>query len=615
MRIRRKTYPDKPAPSKNSQGGWHRTTLPILARCFGYLRPHQQYVVGIYLAVLLINTVNILVPQFIRWIVDQGIFAGDRELLQQAVFGLLGVTLLKGLLVFFQGKWSEVASQSVAYDLRNAVHRKLTELSFSFHDRTEAGQILSRTIQDVERIRFLTGRAILRLTEGTVLLVGTVGILIWMNPSLGGLMILILPLLIYRAYVFGREFRPLSIRIQNQLGVLTTRLEQNLRGARVVKSFAQEEAEIERFLRENEAWFDLSARSVRLEAVNVPMLDLLANLGTALVLFYGGRLVIQGDLTLGELVAFTTYLGQLVRPIQLIGRVIPVLAIAASAGERVFAILDEKPEVADRPGAFPLPRIQGHVRFENVSFGYQNGSTVLKDVSFEAQPGQVIALLGATGAGKSTVINMVTRFYEPTRGQVLVDGYDIGEVRLKSLRDQIGIVLQDTILFAATIGENIAFGRPETPQEAIIQAARDAQAHDFIMATSQGYATRVGERGMTLSGGQKQRLAIARALLTDPRILILDDATSSVDTQTERKIQLALERLMEGRTTFVIAHRLSTVRRADVILVMEKGVVVAQGTHETLLRTSPLYQEIYRLQLRPQEFVPLPAQERPEVRV
>jgi len=571
--------------------------------------------VGIYLAVLLINTINILVPQFIRWIVDQGIFAGDRELLQQAVFGLLGVTLLKGLLVFFQGKWSEVASQSVAYDLRNAVHRKLTELSFSFHDRTEAGQILSRTIQDVERIRFLTGRAILRLTEGTILLVGTVGILIWMNPGLGGLMVLILPLLIHRAYVFGREFRPLSIRIQNQLGVLTTRLEQNLRGARVVKSFAQEEAEIERFLRENEAWFDLSARSVRLEAVNVPMLDLLANLGTALVLFYGGRLVIQGDLTLGELVAFTTYLGQLVRPIQLIGRVIPVLAIAASAGERVFAILDEKPEVADRPGAFPLPRIQGHVRFENVSFGYQNGSTVLKDVSFEAQPGQVIALLGATGAGKSTVINMVTRFYEPTRGRVLVDGYDIGEVRLKSLRDQIGIVLQDTILFAATIGENIAFGRPETPQEAIIQAARDAQAHDFIMATSQGYATRVGERGMTLSGGQKQRLAIARALLTDPRILILDDATSSVDTQTERKIQLALERLMEGRTTFVIAHRLSTVRRADVILVMEKGVVVAQGTHETLLRTSPLYQEIYRLQLRPQEFVPLPAQERPEVRV
>ncbi|HEX6384599.1 MAG TPA: ABC transporter ATP-binding protein [Anaerolineae bacterium] len=571
----------------------------ILWRAFRYLRPYWPMTAGIYVAMLLINGITVVVPQLIRRGIDQGIYGGDLAQLGVAAGALLGLTLVKGVFVFFQGQWSEVTSQNVAYDLRNELLQKLSSLSFSFHDRTEAGQILTRAMQDVERIRFLTGRAILRIVEGVVLIALTAAVLLWMNATLALLIMLTLPLLIHRAYHFGRHFRPLSLEIQEQLGRLTTQLEQNLRGARIVKAFAQEDAEIRRFVAENEKWFELSAESARVQAVNAPMLDMIANFGTVFIFWYGGWLVTQDLLTLGELVAFTTYLAMLVRPIRLIGRIIPVLAIAASAGERIFAILDTPVEVGDDLEVRPLPRVQGSVCFKDVSFAYQNRHAVLRDVSFAAQPGQVVALMGATGSGKSTLINLIARFYEPTEGEVLIDGYDITRVSLRSLRSQMGFVMQDTILFAATIRENITFGRPDATEAEIIQAARDAQAHDFIMAMPDGYETTVGERGVTLSGGQKQRLAIARALLTDPRILILDDATASVDNKTERLIQAALDRLMAGRTTFVIAHRLSTVQRADVILLLDKGRIVAQGTHESLLASSELYWEIYDLQVAP----------------
>lgn len=453
----------------------------------------------------------------------------------------------------------------------------------------------------MKRIRFLTGRAILRIVEGVVLLIGTAVVLVWMNSTLGLLVLLTLPLLLHRAYVFGRHFRPLSIKIQDQLGVLTTVIEQNLRGAQVVKGFAQEEAEIDRFLAANDTWFRLSAKAARIQSLNAPALDVIANLGTVFILWYGGILVAAGDLSIGELVAFTTYLGQLVRPIQLIGRIVPVLAIAASAGERIFSMLDTESAVRDKPGAWPLPAVRGAVAFENVTFGYQPGHNVIQNISFRVEPGQIVALLGATGAGKSTVINMLPRFYDPTNGRITIDGINTQQVTLRSLRNQIGIVLQDTWLFAATIRENITFGCPDATDADIEAAARDAQAHDFIMALPQGYDTVVGERGITLSGGQKQRVAIARTLLTDPRILILDDATSSVDTHTEWLIQQALTRLMAGRTAFVIAHRLSTIRKADLILLLERRRIVARGTHNSLLQSSRRYARLYELQLRPQE--------------
>jgi ATP-binding cassette subfamily B multidrug efflux pump len=589
----------QPLPTNVTPSGQPHT-LRILWRCYGFLRPYWLLAVGAYLSMLVNSGLNLITPQLTRQIIDYGIGERNLAVLRWAVLALLGLTLVKGVLGFFRGRWSEVASQSVAYDLRNELQRKLTLLSFSYHDQTETGELLSRTIQDVDRVRFLTGRALIRVVDSVVMLVGTAALLVWMNPRLALLVIATMPFLAHRALSFGSVFRPLSLSVQKQLAVLTTRLEQSLRGIRVVKAFAQERAEIERFDKENERWFSLTSRAARLEATNVPLMNLIANFGAIFILWYGGRLVIGGQLTLGELVAFTLYLGQVIQPVRELGQLIPAVAIASAAAQRIFEVLDTATEVRDAPEAVPLPPVKGHVCFENVSFAYGRHG-VLKDISFEARPGQVIALLGRTGSGKSTIINLIPRFYDATAGRITIDGHATSQVTLSSLRSQIGSVLQETTLFAATIRENIAFGRPGATQDEIVAAARAAQAHSFIMQMPQGYDTYVGERGVTLSGGQKQRVAIARALLTDPRILILDDATSSVDAETERAIQLALERVMQGRTTFVIAHRLSTVRRADLILVLDKGRIAARGTHQALLKTSPLYAEIYRQQLKPQE--------------
>ena len=420
-----------------------------------------------------------------------------------------------------------------------------------------------------------------------------------MNPRLGLLAIISMPLLIMRSVSFGRVFRPLSLEIQKQLSVLTTRVEQNLRGVRVVKTFAQEDAEIERFAIENQKWYKLSALSAKMQSNNMPLLNLIADISSVAILLYGGILVINHALTLGELVAFTTYVAQIVTPVRYLGMVLPAITIAAAAAERVFEILDTVPMVNDEPDAPALVLGRGEVCFENVSFAYGRQTGVLKDISFVAKAEQVIALLGPTGSGKTSVVNLIPRFYNPTAGRITIDGTDIHTVSLSSLRSQIGMVLQETTLFAASIRENITFGKPEATQAEIEAAAKDAQAHEFIMQMPDGYDTEVGERGRTLSGGQKQRLAIARALLTDPRILILDDATSSVDSETEHMIQLALERVMHGRTTFVIAHRLSTVHSADLILVLDRGRIVARGRHADMLLSSPLYANIYHQQLKP----------------
>jgi ATP-binding cassette, subfamily B, multidrug efflux pump len=595
----------RPSPAddkaRRTPGPAGQSTLRVLRKSYAYLGRYRRQASGAYLLLLAITGLAVVIPQLVRWIVDRGIRGGEQDLLAWSVLGLLGLTLLKGILAFLQGRWTEIASQGVAYDLRNDIHEKLAGLSFSYHDRAQTGQLLSRAVQDVERIRFLTGRATLRLAEGVTLLLGTAAALAWMNPRLALLTLAFVPFLAWIAYRFGRRFRPLSLQIQDQLAVLTTRVEQNLRGARIVKAFAQEDAEVARFELENDRWFRLSTLAARLRALNVPLIDLVASLGTVVVIWYGGSLVIRGALTLGELVAFSTYLAQLIQPVRRMGMIIPAVAMAASAGERIFEILDAVSEVQEAPGARPLPPVRGHVRFEDVSFAYFRRHRVLDRVSLEALPGQVVALLGATGSGKSTIINLIPRFYDPTEGRITVDGHDTRQVTLASLRDQIGIVLQETTLFAATVAENIAFGCPDASEEEMIAAARAAQAHEFIVQMSRGYETPVGERGVTLSGGQKQRLAIARALLKDPRILILDDATSAVDTETERLIQLALERLMQGRTSFIIAQRLGTVRAADLILVLDRGRIAARGTHAELLNSSGLYAEIYNRQFRPQE--------------
>ena len=580
------------SPRKNSQ-------LHILLRCFRYLRSHWKLTAGAYLAMVVIDIFNMINPQLIRWTIDNSIGGSNMQMLTLAVGALLVLVLFKGVFTYFQGVWTERASQNVAYDIRNELQRKITDLSFSFHDHAEAGDLLSRTIQDVERIRFLTGRASFRIIEGSVLMVITAGVMIWMNPQLGLLAMLGMPLLFVQSIRFGRIFRPLSRRIQQQLAVLTTRVEQNLRGARVIKTFAQENAEIERFESDNKDWFDLAATSARYQSTNMPLLNFIANISSVAILWYGGMLVINSNLTLGELVAFTTYVAQLVTPVRQLGMILPAISMATASAERIFEILDAVPEVSDHPDSLPLKISQGKVRFENVSFAYGKHSGILKDINFQVSPNHVVALLGPTGSGKSTIINLIPRFYDPSSGCVYIDDTDIRSVSINSLRSQIGMVLQETTLFAASIRENICFGKPEATQEEIEQAAKDAQAHEFILQMQDGYDTHVGERGVTLSGGQKQRLAIARALLTNPRILILDDATSSVDTETEHLIQLALERVMQNRTTFVIAHRLSTVQMADQILLMDKGKIVARGKHTELLERSTLYNNIYHQQLKP----------------
>jgi ABC-type multidrug transport system fused ATPase/permease subunit len=581
-------------------------SLRVLLRCLGYLRPYWRFVAGSYVLLLINNGITLSMPLIIRHIVDQGIRGDSVGTIQWGVLALLGLALGRGVFIFLSGRWTEVASQSVAYDLRNAIHDKLQSLSFSYHDRAETGQLLARAIGDVDRLRFLTGRAFVRLTEITTLLLGISVSMMVMNLRLALLTMTVIPFLAYGALNFGRRFRPLFRAIREQMDGLTTYLEQNLRGARIVTAFAQERAQIQGFDAENTMVFRLNMAAARMRALNLPLLRLIASVGTIFILLYGGRLIIEDRLTIGELVAFTAYVGQLLVPIRRLGMIIAAVAQAVASGERVFEILDTKSEVEDLPGARPLGAARGTVRFERVSFAYFGRHQVLRGIDFEVQPGQVVALLGATGSGKSTVINLIPRFYDPTAGQITIDGQDIRHVTVNSLREQIGIVLQDTTLFATTVRENIAFGRPDARDKDIVAAAEAASAHEFIMAMPQQYGTPVGERGVTLSGGQKQRIAIARAILKDPRILILDDATSSVDTETEALIQAALARLMQGRTSFVIAQRLSTIRRADLVLVMDRGRIVARGlrtaehtAHDELLRSSGLYAEIYHRQLRP----------------
>jgi ATP-binding cassette subfamily B protein len=424
----------------------------------------------------------------------------------------------------------------------------------------------------------------------------TAAVLALMSPRLALLGICSIPLLALIALRFGTRQRWLSREIQNQLAVLTTRLEQNLRGVRVVKAFAQERAEVGRFERENDRLFDLSFEAGKNQAVFGPLLVLVTNVAVALILWYGGSLAVRKALTIGQLVAFSAYIGQLVGPVRMMGMIVPAIGQAVSSGERVFEILDARSEVEEAPDAVDLGEAEGRVEFQAVSFSYFNRYTVLREVSFTVLPGQVVALLGATGSGKSTIVNLIPRCYDATAGRVSIDGRDVRSLTLSSLRESIGIVLQETTLFAASVRENILFGIEGAGEAEVIEAAERAQAHEFIVRMPEGYDTRIGEKGVTLSGGQKQRIAIARALLRDPPILILDDATSSVDAETEALIQQAMETLMEGRTTFVIAHRLGTIRRAELILVLEGGRIVARGSHHDLLALSPLYAEIYQRQ-------------------
>ena len=524
--------------------------------------------------------------------------ANAPQALLYALVAIVIFAVLRGVFAFLQAFWAEKNSQAVAYDLRNDLYAKIQRLSFSYHDKNQTGQLMIRATDDVEKVRLFIGQGLLQLVGAVILLTGTIIILFTSNVSLAWTAMPILPVAIVTFVIFASLAQPMFTKVQQKLSYLNTVLQENLAGIKVIKAFTREKEQQAKFRHAADETMNQQIAVSRLFTFMFPFIFLIANLGQAAILYLGGKQIIVGSLSLGAWQEFSLYLMYLFFPIMMFGMIVTQMGQAGASAERIFEILDAKSDIVDKPGAVRLPEVKGEVKFENVTFRYfGGGEPVLNKVSFEAEPGETIALLGATGSGKTTIINLLPRFYDPSEGRITIDGYDLRDVTIDSLRSQIGIVLQETTLFSGTIRENIAFGKPDATLAEIQNAAKAAAAHDFIMAFPEGYDTHVGERGQTLSGGQKQRVAIARALLLNPRILILDDSTSSVDLNTEAQIQAALDTLMMGRTSFVIAQRISTVMNADKIIVLDKGQIVAQGRHADLMEESAIYAEIYNSQI------------------
>lgn len=539
---------------------------------------------------------NLVVPWLLRWAIDVAIRGGRFDLLGRLAMGVVAVALVRGFFLFGERYSMEMLAQRVIYDLRYRLYQHLQVLPFSFYDRARTGHLLSRAISDVETLRRFLGFGLINLSTNLVTFAAVLVIMWSIHPTLTLRSLVTLPFLALVTWRFGLKVKPAYEQVQRQLASLTTVVEENITGARVVKAFGREDYERHKFAEQNEAYLNKSLEAVRLWSLYFPLVNLITALATAVLVWYGGREVIRGRITLGQLVAFNGYLLLLLVPLRMAGWLANLSQQALASAQRIYEILDLIPEIRDRPGAADLPPIRGEVRLEEVCFNFPGGEgrPVLRGVDLLVRPGETVALVGATGSGKTALVHLIPRFYDPTAGRILVDGFDIRDVTLRSLRRQVGMVMQDVFLFSATVRENIAFGRPEATMDEVIRAARAARIHDFITSLPRGYETLVGERGVNLSGGQKQRMAIARALLTDPRILILDDSTSSVDVETEHLIREALAEVMRGRTTFVIAQRLSTLRAADRVVVLDGGRIVQQGTHRELLEKGGLYAEICR---------------------
>ena len=514
---------------------------------------------------------------------------------------LIGVSLMRGLGNFARAYTTDSLSQKVSFDLRNMLYDKLQHLSFAFHDTEHTGNLMSKATADVESVRRFVNQGMVRSLDVLVRFLAITVILVVLNWKLALLSLVLVPFVVLRSTLVLRKLRGMWLRVQELMGEASTILQENLVGIHVVKAFAAEAHESAKYEAKAEELRREFFASERLQASNTAWLTLYSTFTLGIILWFGGWEVMRGNLTAGGLTKFVLYLSQLAFPIRAASRVINSFSRALSAGERLFDVLDAESPVQEQPGAKTMQRAQGRVRFEDVSFAYNPQTPALNHVYVEAAPGQMIAILGAPGSGKSSIVNLLPRFYDVTEGRITIDGEDIRDFTLNSLRRNIGMVQQDVFLFDATISANIAYGVADVDVDDVVQAAKIAQLHEQIMAFPDGYETHVGERGVTLSGGQKQRLAIARTVLLNPPILVLDDATSSVDVETERLIHRAMVAVMQGRTTFVIAHRLSTVRQADLILVLRDGEIVERGAHRDLMANGGLYRDIYDLQLRPQE--------------
>lgn len=573
--------------------------MPFFRRLLNEAKPFWHYLLITAVAILALTGLDLIAPQLVRrmlaYLETDGLLTMDN--LIPIALGLLGLYLVKIIFRFLASYMSHVGSWKLVANMRTHVYDHMQKLSMGFFHDKQTGQLMSITINDVRTFESLIAHAIPDLAANTLVLVGVAIILFSMNPTLAALTLIPVPFLILVTRIYAKKVRPNFRLAQEKIAELNAVLQDNFSGLKEIQVFNKQAQERQRVDDKSQSHMTAMLRALRQGAVFHPALEFLTSLGTVIVIFFGGMLAMQGTMRGSDIVGFMLYLDLFYRPITTLARLMEDVQQAYAGGERVFRVLDTNPDIADAPGAVAIERSEGHIVFDNVTFGYSDEQTVLADINFEAKPGQMIALVGPTGVGKTSIISLVARFYDPRHGKITLDGQDLRDITLHSLREQISVVLQDVFLFNGTIAENIAYGNDSATRAEIIAAAKIARAHDFIMETEMGYDTAIGERGVRLSGGQKQRLAIARAVLRNAPILILDEATAAVDVETEAEIQAAIDELAGSRTIIVIAHRLSTVKRADTILVLEEGRVVERGNHEQLLAHKGMYSRLCQVQL------------------
>ena len=575
--------------------------MSLYLRILSYIKPYLPRLIAAAICTVLAAAGNLYVPWIIKDVIDSVLAEKNAEMLNIIAAGIIIIFFIRGVCFYGQNYLMSYVGERVIIDIRSAVYEKLQRLSVSFYDKNKTGTIMSYVTNDVSALQAaMVQNTIDMITEGSVL-IGSITAMVYLDWKLTLFTFCTFPFVLWLMDFFGKRIRKSGRRIQECTADITSILQETVSSARVIKSFVREDYEIKRFCNQNFANFRANMKNAQLMALLTPVIEFVAAIGVTAIIWYGGHGVIDGDLTAGSLVAFLVYAVNISNPVKRLTRVVGSIQRALAAAQRVFDILDMKEEIAEIPGAKVLPQIEGAVEFKDVSFAYDKGEPVLNNVSFKAEPGEVIAIVGPSGAGKSTIANLLPRFYDTTSGSISIDGNNIAEVKVASLREQVGIVPQETVLFNGTLYDNILYGRLEATREEVEAAAKAANAHNFIMEFPNGYETMLGDRGLNLSGGQRQRIAIARAILKNPRVLVLDEATSALDTESERIVQEALDRLMVGRTSFVIAHRLSTIKNADKILVLQRGRIVEVGTHDELMANNKLYSHLYNIQYREKE--------------
>src|SRR6056297_23664 len=560
------------------------------------MRPYLGELIGGLVCLILVGIIGLLIPWLFKFLIDDVLIAGNADILNYIAGGAILLYFLKGLFNYGQKYLISGLSQHVVVDMRKQLYSHLQKLSLSFFERQRTGDLMSRITNDVNVIQNSLINGLSNLVLQPIMIVEIVGFLLYIDWKLALVSFIIIPIITYAINKFGFKMKSISTKIQNEMSSVTNILQETLSAVRIVKAFNNEQKEIKKFSEANDRTLKENLKGVQVEATITPVVELIISFGAAAFLWYGGHKVLRGEMTTGELITFIGYIGLLVSPINILSKSYSLMQKAIGASERIFKLLEVDEKVIEKEDAIEMPSIEGNVEFNDVSFSYNEGEEVLKDINLNISKGEMIAFVGHSGAGKSTLVNLIPRFYDVDSGKIRIDGIEIKDVKIDTLRKQIGIVPQETILFKGTIAENIAYGAEHKSREEIIDAAKKANAHQFIVEFDKGYDTEIGERGVSLSGGQKQRISIARALLTDHKILILDEATSSLDLKSESLIQEALERLIEDRTTFVIAHRLSTVINADKIIVLEEGEIVEKGKHEDLIQKEGYYYNLYKSQ-------------------